>query len=193
LPIVRSSLALIVVGLLLTLATCRGSGVAQPRASQAASPQPAASSTSTPQSSAAAPSSGSARHARRRDLSVDESLGGHTLARHVGKTDAELADRLRRERQISAASTYTDRTTAEAVVGIALDTGGSKLAAWQRRSGRRPNFVLHHVDRAGAAIGRSLFRGAREGVPCERAVVVLKWDDRADRFFVLTSYPDCSR
>lgn len=32
-----------------------------------------------------------------RHLSVDESMGGHTLARHVGKTDAELADRLRRE------------------------------------------------------------------------------------------------
>jgi hypothetical protein len=184
---------LIVCGLLLTLAACRGSDVPQPSTSQAASPQPAASATSPAQSPAASPSSESARDARRRDLSVDESLGGHTLARHVGKSDAELADRLRRERQISAASTYTDRATAEAVVGIALDNGGRQLAAWQRRSGRRPNFVLHHVDRAGAAIGRSLFRGARESVRCDRAVVVLKWDDRAGRFFVLTSYPDCSR
>jgi hypothetical protein len=36
-------------------------------------------------------------------------MGGHTLARHVGKTDAELIERLRREPQISSASTYTDR------------------------------------------------------------------------------------
>ena len=41
---------------------------------------------------------------QRRDLSLDESMGGHTLARHVGKSDAELADRLSRERQVSAAS-----------------------------------------------------------------------------------------
>jgi hypothetical protein len=45
----------------------------------------------------------------RRDLSVDEDMGGHTLARHVGKTDAELRERLRREPNISTASTYTDR------------------------------------------------------------------------------------
>jgi Bacterial CdiA-CT RNAse A domain len=59
-----------------------------------------------------------------RDLSVDESMGGHTLARHVGKIDAELLQRLRREPQISAASTYTDRTSAESVVGAALAARG---------------------------------------------------------------------
>ena len=40
-------------------------------------------------------------------------MGGHTLARHVDKTDAELAERLRLEPQLSAASTYTDRAVAE--------------------------------------------------------------------------------
>src|SRR6185436_19360744 len=129
---------------------------------------------------------------RHRDLSVDESMGGHALARHVGKTDAELADRLRRERQISAASTYSDRATAERIVGSALEADAGQVSAWQRRAGRRPNLALHYADRSGA-IGRSLFRGARTSVPCNRAVVVLKWDDRRDRSFVLTSYPDCTR
>jgi len=133
-----------------------------------------------------------ARDARRHDLSVDESMGGHTLARHVGKTDAELADRLRRERQISAASTYSDRATAERIVWSALDADTGQVSSWQRRSGRRPNLALHYANRAGA-IGRSLFRGAQTSVPCNRAVVVLKWDERRDRSFVLTSYPDCTR
>src|SRR5438046_1061920 len=70
---------------------------------------------------------------QRRDLSLDEAMGGHTLARHVGKSDAELADRLKRERQISAASTYTDRATAERSVGAALAEGGGKLTSWMRR------------------------------------------------------------
>ena len=47
----------------------------------------------------------------RRNLSDDEARGGHTLARHVGKSDGELRARLERER-IAAASTYTDLGTA---------------------------------------------------------------------------------
>ena len=128
-----------------------------------------------------------------RDLSVDESMGGHTLARHVGRTDAELADRLRREPQISSASTYTDRTVAERVVGTALASETSALAAWRQRDGRRPNLVLRVRDRTGQPIGRSLSRGRQVSVPCSRALVVLRWDERAGRFYVLTSYPESGR
>ena len=125
------------------------------------------------------------------DLSIDEAMGGHTLARHVGKTDAELTERLRREPQISSASTYTDRATAERVVGAALASPGRGFGAWRARTGRRPNFVLRHTD--AATIGRSMSRGRSVSVPCNRALVVLRWDDRRDRFFVLTSYPEVAR
>lgn len=125
-----------------------------------------------------------------RNLSIDEALGGHTLARHVGKSDAELADRLRRERQISAASTYTDRATAERTVGAAMAGGGGKLASWLRRSGRRPNLVLNYVEPSRRVIGRSLIRRGKRLVSCTRAIVVLRWDDRKSRYYVLTSYPE---
>jgi hypothetical protein len=125
-----------------------------------------------------------------RDLSGDESLGGHTLARHVGKTDAELARRLRREPQISSASTYTDRLTAERAVGAALAFSDAKVTAWQHRRGRRPNLVLHYVDRSRQTLGRSLARGQQASVPCTRVLVVLRWNERDDRFYVLTSYPE---
>jgi hypothetical protein len=137
---------------------------------------------------------GAGIHAQqRRDLSLDEAMGGHTLARHVGKSDAELADRLGRERQISAASTYIDRATAERSVGAALAGGGGKLASWTRRSGRRPNLVLHYVESSRRPIGRSLIRGRQRAVPCTRAIVVLRWDERKDRYYVLTSYPEADR
>ena len=128
-----------------------------------------------------------------RDLSIDESMGGHTLSRHVGKSDAELQDRLKRERQISAASTYTDRATAERAVGKALASHGDELKAWQNRRGRRPNLVLRYVAQDQQSIGRSLSRGRRTPVPCTHALVVLRWDERADRFYVLTSYPEAER
>jgi Bacterial CdiA-CT RNAse A domain len=146
-----------------------------------------------PQASAAPAAAPAPAPAAAHDLSVDESLGGHTLARHVGRTDAELADRLRREPQISAASTWTDRATAERAIAAALDTAGGRLTSWKRRSGRRPNLVLHYSDRSGAALGRSLGRGERTAVACSQALVVLKWDDRRDRFFVLTAYPEADR
>jgi hypothetical protein len=128
-----------------------------------------------------------------RDLSVDESMGGHTLARHVGKTDAELAQRLRREPQISSASTYTDRATAERAVGAALAFSSGKVAGWQNRSGRRPNLVLHYGDRSRQPLGRSLVRGQEAAVPCDRVLVVLRWDERSGRFYVLTSYPEAQQ
>ena len=148
---------------------------------------PATASPAAPASAVVAPA------ADQRDLAVDEAMGGHTLARHVDKTDAELAERLRQEPQISAASTYSDRATAERSVGAALAGAGNKLSAWERRAGRRPNLVLHYVDRAKQPLGRSLRRGQQASRPANRAVVVLKWNDRSNRFFVLTSYPETDR
>lgn len=166
------------------LAGCGPSGAAPVRQSAA----PPASAAPPPSSDEAkAPPVSSASH----DLSADEALGGHTLQRHVGKTDADLIARLRREPQISSASTYTDRATAERVVGDALRSGNRAFAAWRERSGRKPNFVLrYHADRV---IGRSVGRGQTTSVPCNRALVVLRWDERRARYYVLTSYPEESR
>jgi Bacterial CdiA-CT RNAse A domain len=127
------------------------------------------------------------------DLSNDESMGGHTLERHVGKTDAELSERLRREPQISSASTYTDQASAERAVGTAIASAGGKMKTWLSRRGRRPNLVLHYFDRSGPSIGRSLSRRQTAPTPCHRALVVIRWDERRHRSFVLTSYPEADR
>jgi len=138
---------------------------------------------------AATPSAAQQPH----DLSIDEAMGGHTLARHVGRTDAQLAERLRLEKQISAASTYTDRAAADRSVGAALADGGAKLSNWQRRVGRRPNLVLYYAEPSRKTIGRSLTRGRTSSVPCTRAIVVLRWDDQKNKSYVLTSYPEADR
>ena len=128
--------------------------------------------------------------ARDYDLAADEALGGHTLKRHVGRTDAELADRLKREPDISAASTYTDEATARRVVAEAIDRNRGRLRTWADRSGPRPNLVLVYRDPDGAPVGRLLERRARQARPCSSARVVIRWQDRAGRWFVLTSYPE---
>jgi hypothetical protein len=154
-------------------------------------PPPARAATpsaSTPPSAAAHEVSRAERSSSDRDLSSDEAMGGHTLARHVGKTDDELRDRLRREPGISSASTYTDRATAEAVVGAALSSPQRSFETWRSRTGRRPNLVLHFA--AHRVIGRSVGRHRSDAAPCEDALVVLRWDDRRDQFYVMTSYPE---
>ena len=122
----------------------------------------------------------------RYDLSRDEERGGHTLRKHVGRSDQQLRQRLETERGISAASTWTDRATAEETVAAALRAERGRMEAWTRRGQRRANLALHFD--AGRVIGRSLVRGADESVPCTEAVIVLRAD--GDGFYVLTTYPE---
>jgi toxin YxiD len=126
------------------------------------------------------------------DLARDEARGGHTLGRHVGRTDQELRDRLQREERIRAASTYTDRATAERVVAVTLDSERPKVDQWRARSGPRPNLVLDYHGDPRHPIGRSLRRGEQAVEPAWDATVVLKWDE-AGGAFVLTSYPEVRR
>lgn len=129
----------------------------------------------------------------RRDLSEDEARGGHTLERHVGKTDEELRARLSRERQISAASTYTDRAVAETTVALALAEQSRRVKAWSDKRGGRPNLALDYHGPPGTAIGRTIRRGQRRSDACTDAVIVLRWDTRRDDYYVLTSYPERRR
>jgi len=122
-----------------------------------------------------------------RDLSKDETRGGHTLSRHVGRTDDELRDRLRRERNITAASSWTDRATAEQVVAGALRAERGRVESWMRRGYPRANLALHYD--AGRPIGRSLRRGEQQVVDATQAVIVLR-ADAGDSFYVLTAYPE---
>jgi hypothetical protein len=130
--------------------------------------------------------------AKRRDLERDQKRGGHTLSRHVGLTDAQLRERLKREKGISAASTFTDRATAEEAVGAAIQASRKRVDGWAAREGSRANLVIEWPG-TGRVLGRSLRRGEKEPVPCTRALVVLKWSEENEIYYVLTSYPEASR
>jgi hypothetical protein len=157
------------------------------------------SGTSTAPSSAtasgAAPSSPQAAareetHGPRRTLEIDEQHGGHTLRKHVGRSDQELLERLQHE-NISASSTWTDRASAEEAVGEVLEHN-SKLERWLDRNGRKPNLVLDYHGSPEHPVGRCIVRGSTTVVPAYDATVVLKSYGEND-FYVLTAYPECPR
>jgi toxin YxiD len=121
------------------------------------------------------------------DLSKDEDRGGHTLRKHVGRTDQELLERLQHERNISAASTWTDRTAAEQTVGEALRFNREKILSWQSRGYPRANLALHF--NAHRVIGRTIRQGESQSSACSEAVIVLKAGSGVN-FIVLTTYPE---
>ena len=126
-------------------------------------------------------------YGNRYDLAKDEARGGHTLSKHVGRTDDELRERLQRERNITAASSWTDRATAEYVVEEALRAERGRVESWMRRGYPRANVALHYD--AGRPVGRSLRRGEDRVVDATEAVIVLRADG-PDSFYVLTAYPE---
>jgi Bacterial CdiA-CT RNAse A domain len=121
-----------------------------------------------------------------RDLSTDERAGGHTLSKHVGRTDNELRERLAHE-DISASSTYTDRPAAQFAVGNALQQNSNRIEQWMARS-KRPNLVLDY--HGNQPVGRTLHRGESVSRPCADAKIVLRWLSSSE-YYVLTSYPEC--
>ena len=163
-----------------------------PQVSSAPAPAPAPAPAAETREAPAVPASRAPAAANTGyDLAGDEARGGHTLARHVGRTDAQLKDRLRRE-QISAASTYTDRATAEGVIARTLAQQRARVDQWLARQGSRPNLALDYRGDARETIGRSLNRRSSQTSPCTDAVVVLRWDGGRG-FIVLTTYPEVSR
>lgn len=155
-----------------------------PGSTRSATAPPASARTATPAASAAAATA--APSGASRDLSLDEARGGHTIARHVGKSDDELRARLKAEPDISAASTYTDLETAERVVGQVLERKKDEIEKWSRRTGNRPNLALRlDMDEV---IGRSVKQGQTRAIDVSDAVVVLRWD--GSDWYVLTSYPE---
>ena len=152
--------------------------------------QPASTDRASPQSVAAtaSPAENTLANAPVRDLSRDEAEGGHILRKHVGQTEEQLRERLERERNITGASTYTDRVTAERVVGAAIAESQAEIQRWLDRSGRRPNLVLDYDSED--PIGGTMNRGENHSHPCMHALVVLKYA-APDDYYVLTSYPEC--
>lgn len=146
---------------------------------------------SSPASAPAAPVTPERSLEEAYDLERDEARGGHTLARHVGRTDAELAARLDREKGISAASTYTDRGAAERTIARTLASSRDRIDRWVERGERRPNLALDYRGRQGEVIGRTLRRGRPSPDPSIDAVVVLRANGPS--YFVLTSYPELRR
>ena len=120
-------------------------------------------------------------------LDFHEAAGGHTLEKHVGKTEAELAQRLASEKRISGASSFTYRSVAESAIAEAMNEKKSAIDSWVKKGGNRYTikYDTHKV------IGITLRRGASKATSASRLKIIL---DRSTKlspgYFILTAYPE---
>ena len=120
-------------------------------------------------------------------LDFHEAAGGHTLERHVGKTEAQLAQRLASETRISAASSFTDRSVAESAIAEAISRNQSAIDSWMKSRGNR-----YTIDyNANRIIGITLRRRASKATSASRMKIVLQRSDKLPPgYFILTAYPE---
>ena len=89
-------------------------------------------------------------------LQQQEDLGGHTIARHVDKTDQQLVERLRADSRITAASTYPDQATAQTNIEAALAASRAQINNWANEA--EEGAVRAYDFNAGHTVGRVALR-----------------------------------
>jgi CDI toxin RNase A-like protein len=84
-------------------------------------------------------SAGAGPHRYPVDLVNQEGIGkAHGIDKHVGKTDEQLAQRLRDQSGISAASSYTDVDSAQLYTQRCLDAQAPEIKRWIDNGGQPP-------------------------------------------------------
>ncbi|EEM17130.1 Hypothetical Cytosolic Protein [Bacillus pseudomycoides DSM 12442] len=113
--------------------------------------------------------------------------GGHLLKKHVGKTDAELLQRLQNDSKITGSSTFTDRATAERVANEVLGNPQNiaKINRWLNNPNSRLTLPLRY--KGNTIIGRYIERGSNSALDVENAIIVLKKNNQGS--FIITGYP----
>ncbi|MBU6373137.1 MAG: hypothetical protein KJS97_10435 [Alphaproteobacteria bacterium] len=113
-------------------------------------------------------------------------LGGHTILRHVGKSDAFLQRRLLLER-IPAASTFSSVQAAEKIVNATLSSNAAVVELVQSGVIKDPVAITSEFNKA---VGRVWVRGANQPVATNFATVVIvhaPWTP--DRLLVISAFP----
>jgi hypothetical protein len=72
-------------------------------------------------------------------------LGGHTILKHVGKTEAELRARLAAERDLRAASSFTTLGSAERAISRGLSTNTLRIQTWAKNAPSGRTLIIDYA------------------------------------------------
>jgi len=122
------------------------------------------------------------------NLAAEEAAGGHTIARHVGRTEAQLRARLAAEARIPAASTYRTLLEAEETVSAGLKANAVAIKTWAASARAGARLTLSYD--AGETIGLGVVRATGRLQDMSKITLVLQKIASGNKiYFILTSYP----
>ena len=114
-------------------------------------------------------------------------VGGHTLLKHVGRTEAQLRARLAAEPHIPVASSFSSLRLAEQGVSRVLQVHAQAVRAWAQSATRAPRLALIHD--MGSAMGQGVVRSSGHLQALSKVQVVLKFETYNGKpYYVLTAY-----
>lgn len=129
------------------------------------------------------------------DLATMEGVGSgnfhaHTIAKHVGQTDAQLQQRLADQSTIPAASTFTSEGAAQNFVQADINHNEAAIKAWLRTQSATPRSFTY-TPSGHIATGLTLTRNGSRVQGAYSVRVVLKYMPGLNpNFIVLTAYPE---
>lgn len=115
-------------------------------------------------------------------------VGGHTLLRHVGKTEAELRARLLTDTGIPVASSFKSLEVAERVLYQGLRANKTSIESWARSGAPGARRAFSYV--ASEFVGHGVVRTSGQLVQMKKITIVLKMEQYAGKlYYILTAYP----
>jgi hypothetical protein len=121
-------------------------------------------------------------------LAAEEAAGGHTIARHVGRTEAQLRQRLVEQAKIPAASSFRTLEEAERVVVTALRANRAAIRTWAQSATTSGTKTFTYA--AGRPVGYGVVRSSGQLTNMSNVTVVLRKTITHNRvYFVLTAFP----
>lgn len=118
----------------------------------------------------------------------DDRWGGHTVERHVGKSDEDLRVRLARDTRLSTASAWDSPEIAARVIDATLERHAGELVTWLARAPPGNRRVIDHRGRE--RVGRAIrAEDPRKVVPLTNARLVIEALGQG-RWRLITAYPN---
>ncbi|WP_233831904.1 RNase A-like domain-containing protein [Paraburkholderia sp. ZP32-5] len=111
-------------------------------------------------------------------------IGGHTLLKHVGRTEAQLRERLRLEPGRTVVSSFINLEQAEWAISETMRANASKIHAWTRA----PRRTLTLEKDVGRKVGYALVRKTDALADCSKVKVILKYGTHNGMpYYILTA------
>jgi hypothetical protein len=121
-------------------------------------------------------------------LAEQEAMGGHTIARHVARTEEQLQARLVSQPRIPAASSFASVNAAENVLSQAVRVNAGPIRAWASTATQGQRFRI--IYDAGKNIGYGVLRSTEKMQDMQKVLMVLEKTNVGGKiYFILTSYP----